>query len=107
MPLQTRTKTGRRDGVAGPLLLHGAAGWWAHPHAPVPPMTQRTCCLHPCANLLARRVYQLPGSINVGCSPPQFPTAQYIACHRSKCVRSSPAAAHMACAGPAPDAPPL
>ncbi|EFN59204.1 hypothetical protein CHLNCDRAFT_138137 [Chlorella variabilis] len=34
------------------------------------------------------RVYQRPDAINVGCSPPDFPTAQYIACNRHKFVMS-------------------
>lgn len=25
------------------------------------------------------RVYQEPGAVNVGCSPPDYPTAQYLA----------------------------
>jgi hypothetical protein len=33
-------------------------------------------------------VYQRPDSINVGCSPPAFPTAQYIACNRRKFIIS-------------------
>jgi hypothetical protein len=32
------------------------------------------------------RVYQDPSAINVGCSPPAYPTAQYIACHREKYI---------------------
>ncbi|KAL4427961.1 hypothetical protein ABPG75_002050 [Micractinium tetrahymenae] len=28
------------------------------------------------------RVYQDPEAVNVGCSPPAFPTAQYLACNR-------------------------
>jgi beta-glucanase (GH16 family) len=28
------------------------------------------------------RVYQRPGSLNVGCSPPEMPTAQWINCHK-------------------------
>ncbi|KAF8062056.1 KRE6 [Scenedesmus sp. PABB004] len=30
------------------------------------------------------RVWQRPGSVNVGCDPPGFPTAQEIACHRDE-----------------------
>lgn len=29
-------------------------------------------------------MYQRPDAINVGCSPPGFPTAQFIACNRDR-----------------------
>ncbi|KAI3433376.1 hypothetical protein D9Q98_003193 [Chlorella vulgaris] len=34
------------------------------------------------------RVYQPVDQINVGCSPPEFPTAQYVACNRKKFIVS-------------------
>jgi hypothetical protein len=40
------------------------------------------------ALLLRRRVYQPADQINVGCSPPEFPTAQYVACNRKKFIVS-------------------
>ena len=29
------------------------------------------------------RIWQRPGSINVGCDPKEFPTSQYISCNRN------------------------
>ena len=45
-------------------------------------------CLPAPAPACGCRVYQRPDAINVGCSPPDFPTAQYIACNRHKFVMS-------------------
>lgn len=35
------------------------------------------------------RVYQRPKDINVGCSPPGYPTAQWISCHKKNYTTSS------------------
>lgn len=32
------------------------------------------------------RVYQRPQSVNVGCNPPDYPTEQWIACHRENYI---------------------
>ena len=34
------------------------------------------------------RVWQRPGAISIGCSPPEAPTQQYIACNRGRFVMS-------------------
>ena len=34
------------------------------------------------------RVWQRPGAISIGCSPPEAPTQQFIACNRGKFVMS-------------------
>lgn len=34
------------------------------------------------------RVYQRAGNVSLGCSPPGFPTEQWIACHKDKYMTS-------------------
>ena len=34
------------------------------------------------------RVYQRPDKVNVGCNPPDYPTEQWIACHKDRYMTS-------------------